>query len=414
MKQRIIESINDPDNLEKLFRQDKRDFEKCFSEISDNYDTSLVRFWKIRLATEMPKEILGFQRQDLFAVIVLSLFTAILVKIPWIFPGIDLDLFYLRNLPVIAFNGIILYSFWHNKVFDLKKVMLYGAALFAIVLYINLLPTETSDSVMITILHVPLLLWCFFGLTYVQFNYRNAGERMDFIRFNGELIIMTGLILLAGGLLTVITLGMFSVIKMDISKFYTEFIAIPGGVVAPIVSYFLIRSYPNITSKIGPVIARVFTPVVLITLAVYLISLIFSNSRILENRELLIIFNVMLLAVLAIIVFSISEIDKEKSRNKNILILFLLSVLAIVINSIALVAIISRVFDGLTPNRTVILITNVLVFFNLILIAGNLFRSYFKGVPLENIEKTVANYLTVYAGWTVIAVFILPLVFGFR
>ena len=414
MKQQIIESINDPDKLENLYRQDQQDFEKCFSEISGDYDTSLVRFWKIRLAPERTAVRTGSQLLDLFEVLTLALFTAILVLIPAVFTRVDREFFYLRDIALIAFNGLILYSFRLNKVSGLNKVLPYGAVLIATGLYINLLPTSPGDSILIAILHVPLMLWCFFGLTYVQFNYRNLTGRMDFIRFNGELIIMTGLILLAGGVLTVVTLGLFNVIGMNIMKFYTDFIAIPGGVVAPVIAFYLIRNYPGITSKIAPAIARVFTPVVLVTLAVYLVSLLFSNSSILENRELLIIFNVMLLGVLTLIIFSISGINKEISGKNNLMALFLLSVMAIVINSIALAAIISRVSEGLTPNRTVVLITNILVFMNLIMIAGKLYRSCFKGAPIEIIEKSVARYLTVYAVWTVIAIFIFPVVFGFR
>ena len=344
----------------------------------------------------------------------LVVFTAILVLIPALFKGVDREFFYLRDIALIAFNGLILYSFRLNKVSGINKFMLYGAVLIATVLYINLLPTGAGDSVLIAMLHVPLLLWCFFGLTYMQFDHRNMTGRMGFIRFSGELIIMTGLILLAGGVLTVVTIGLFNVIGMDIMEFYTDFIAIPGGVAAPVIAHYLIRTYPGITSKIAPVIARVFTPVVLVTLIVYLVSIRFSKSSLPEDRELLIVFNVMLLGVLALIIFSISEISKDKAGRNNLLVLFFLSVMAIIINSIALAVIISRVSEGLTPNRTVVLITNILVFINLILIAIKLFRSRFRGAPTEIIEKSVAGYLTVYAVWTVIAVFIFPLLFGFR
>lgn len=414
MKQKIIENINDPHQLEELYRQDQSEFKKFFSEIAGNYDTALVRFWNIRLGPDKPGDIKGNHWRDLFPVMALAFFSAMLVLIPTLIPNINREFFYLRELSLIVFNGVILYSFWLNKVRDLNKVMLYGALMFATGLYINLLPTGLNDTVIIASLHVPLMLWCFFGLSYVQFNYRDVLRKMDFIRFNGELIIMTGLILLAGGLLSVITLGLFQVIGMEIMPFYMDVIAIPGGVAAPIIAWYLIRTYPDITSKIAPVIARVFTPVVLVTLAVYLISLVFSDMRIAENRDLLIIFNVMLLGVLALIIFSVSEMNQEKSGSKNLLILFLLSVLAIIINSIALVVIISRAFDGLTPNRAVVLVTNLLVFLNLILIAWKLFRSCFKGAPTESIEKMVADYLTVYAVWTLIAVFIIPVIFGFR
>ncbi|MFH0761421.1 MAG: DUF4153 domain-containing protein [Bacteroidota bacterium] len=414
MKQQIIESINDPDQLENLYREDPKNFEKCFSEISGEYDTSLVRFWTIRLAPERTTARTGSQLRGLVEMLAIAAFTAILVLIPALFKGVDREFFYLRDIALIAFNGLIIYSFRLNPVSGLKNVMLYGAVLIATGLYINLLPTGPGDSILIAGLHVPLMLWCFFGLAYVQFNYRSLSGRMDFIRFTGELVIMSGLILLAGGVLTVVTLGLFDVIGMDIEQFYTGFIAVPGAVAAPIIAYYLIKTYPGITSKIAPVIARIFTPVVLVTLTVYLISLLFSTGSILENRELLIIFNVMLLGVLALILFSISGINKGTAGKNTLLALFLLSVMAIVINSIALIAIISRISEGLTPNRTVVLLTNILVFLNLILIAIRLYLSRFKGAPVELIEKSVARYLAVYAGWTVIAIFILPVAFGFR
>lgn len=145
-----------------------------------------------------------------------------------------------------------------------------------------------------------------------------------------------------GGVLTVITLGLFNATGMNVMQFYTDFIAIPGGVAAPVVAFFLIRTYPAITSKIAPVIARVFTPVVLVTLVVYLISLVFTNISISSNRNLLIVFNVMLLGVLALIIFSVSGIAEEKSGNKNRLMLILLSG----------VAIISRVTEGLKLKKS--------------------------------------------------------------
>jgi len=142
--------------------------------------------------------------------------------------------------------------------------------------------------------------------------------------------------------------------------------------------------------------------------------LIFSKSKILEDRDLLLLFNGMLLAVMAIIVFSVSELDKSKEKNFNVLILFSLAIVAIVINTIALTAIITRIADGLTPNRTVVLVSNILVFVNLILIAKSLYRSYFKSTQLGSVESAVAKYLPVYFAWTIIVIFVLPFVFGLK
>lgn len=414
MKQQILENLNNPEILEKLYRDNKQDFSKAFDEISNDYNSDLVRFWKIRLATQGKPEFNGFIKQDLFIIILLSLFTWLLVKLPDIFSQINIEFFYSRNLAILIFNGLVLYTFWQNKIFDKNKLSIYGLIITILLLFVNFLPNSKSDSIILSLIHIPLFLWCLFGLVFMSFDYKNIDKRISFIRFNGELLIMTGLILIAGGFLTAITIGLFSVIKMDIQKFYLEYIAEFGGVASPIVSFYLIRLYPNITSKIAPVIARVFTPLVLITLLVYLISMIFSNSKIIEDRDLLLIFNILLLVVMAIIVFSVSELDKSNENNKNVLILFALALLAIIINSVALVAIITRVINGITPNRTVVLLSNILIFTNLILIAKDLYKSYYKMYQLIAVESTVAKYLTIYFLYTIIVIFILPFLFGLK
>lgn len=414
MKQRIIENIEVPDELEKLYRENKSDFKKSFAEISDDYHSDLVRFWKIRLANEPALKTKVFSKLNLAVVILLSVFTGLLAKIPAIFTQINQDFFYTRNLAIIVFNGIILYTLWINKIFDKKRILIYVITLLILTLYINFLPFTEGDSIILSLIFSPLFLWCILGLSFISFDYKNIIKRIEFIRFNGELLIMTGLIIISGGLLTGITIGLFSVINLNIEEFYMQYVGVIGGVSAPIISFYLIQLYPNLTNKIAPVIARVFTPLVLITLMVYLIALIFSKSNMFNDRNLLLLFNVMLIAVLAIIVFSVSELDKFKVKNINVFILFLLASLAIVINSIALIAIISRIINGLTPNRIVVLVSNLLIFVNLLLMTKDLYKSYFKPNNLNLIEQTVAKYLTVYAAWTLIVIFILPLVFGYK
>jgi len=414
MEQSIIENIDNPQMLEKLYRENKQEFSKYFNKIYESYNSDLVNFWKLRLSSEQETGFKEIFKLDLLVVIFISLITWLLVKIPIIFPQIQEETFYIKDLAIIVFNGIILYVFWQNRISNKKNIILYFLTILILLFYVNFLPYQNSDSAMLAFIHVPLLLWCIFGLSFLSFDYKNITQRINFIRFNGELLIMSGLILIAGGLLTAITLGLFASIEMDIEKFYFNYVAALGAVASPIISYYLIRLYPNITSKIAPVIARVFTPLVLITLAIYLVSLIFSNNKIIEDRDLLIVFNFMLLAVLALIVFSVAELDKSKEKNIYILILLALALLTIIINSIALIAIIARVANGFTPNRTVVLVSNILIFLNLILITRSLYLSYFKSHSLDSVEKAVLIYLPIYFLWTIIVIFILPFVFEFK
>lgn len=414
MKQRIIDNINQAEMLERLYQDNKQEFTQCFREIANDYDSELISFWNIRLTNENVSDGKSMMLADLIAIIAISLVTGIFVKLPAIFTQLDEDSFYFKNLAIIVFNGLIGYTFWQNKLFNQKKILAYGVVIAILLFFINLLPSDGGDSVKLAFIHVPLFLWCLFGLAYVSFDYSNILKKSGFIRFNGELLIMTGLIILAGGLLSAVTIGLFSVINQNIEEFYMENVAVFGGVAAPIISFYLIKTFPNLTNKIAPVISRVFTPLVLITLIVYLISLSFSQSKILEDRNLLILFNVMLLAVMAIIVFSISELNKVSVRNTNVLILFILALITIIINSIALIAIIERVSEGFTPNRTVVLVTNLLIFGNLILITKDLFKAYLQPAHIGAVEKTVAWYLTIYFVWTIVAIFVLPFIFGFE
>ncbi len=414
MKQTIMEHIDDPVFLEQLYRKDKQNFVSAFSEIPDDFAADLVRFWKLRLAPECESEVNLFLNRDLWVVIALSLFTGILVKLPNLFSGIQADTFYARNLAMIVFNGIILFTFWQYRLFEWKKLLVYGLSVLIVALFVNLLPLASGDSIILALMHLPLLMWGLWGLVFIRFDHHAMDQRIGFIRFNGELLIMTGLILIAGAILAALTLGLFSAIDVSIEEFYLEYVVVFGSVAAPIISFYLIQLYPTITSRIAPVIARIFTPLVVITLTIYLISLIAAQSKILEDRGLLLLFNIMLLAVMAIIVFSISQLDKSKDRNVNILILFLLAGMAIIVNGIALTAIITRLTHGFTPNRTVVLGSNLLIFINLILIARNLFRAYFHINQLDSVEKTIAQYLPVYLAWTLFVIFALPFIFGMK
>lgn len=412
MKQKILSNLNDPAALERLYRENRQEFARELADITGENDSELVRFWKIRLASE-PATGMKFSLTDLAAVLVIALLTAFLVKLPAMFPGIGENFFFTRDLAIIVFSGVIVYAMRSNRI-SFRSTLITSALVLAALLCVNLLPDRAGDSLNIAALHAPLFMWCIFGMVYASFDFHDHGKRMAFIRFNGELLTMTGLLLITGGILTGVTIGLFHAIGSNIEKTYMEYIAFPGAAAAPILASYLIGLYPDLTRRIVPVIARVFTPIVLLTLVIYFAFLLTSGIPILEDRNLLLIFNVMLVAVTAIIVFAVTELDKTRNRNFHVMVLLILALVTLLINAIALTAIVTRLMDGLTPNRVVVFSTNLLVFINLILLAKDLFRSWKDASRLESVERTVARYLTVYFFWTAFALFLLPLLFQFR
>ncbi|MDX2443439.1 MAG: DUF4153 domain-containing protein, partial [Bacteroidales bacterium] len=153
----------------------------------------------------------------------------------------------------------------------------------------------------------------------------------------------------------------------------------------------------------------------LLTLVVYLITIPISGQDPYNDRDFLLIFNLMLLGVMAIIVFSISESSEDKKQKFNEMILLLLTVITLLIDLIALSAIFYRLSEyGITPNRLAVLGSNLLIFGNLILIMVDLIKVNFRKLNIVKVELTIARYIPVYIVWILIVVFTFPILFNMK
>src|SRR5690606_3959525 len=140
----------------------------------------------------------------------------------------------------------IAYFAWKQKI-QIQKMVVISATIFISVLYINFLPQNSkSDTLFLACIHLPIFLWALFGYTYVGDNLKNHHKRIDFIRFNGDLVLMTTIILIGGVLLTGITLGIFTLIDVAIRKFYFTYIVVGGIAASPIVGTYLVQTNPQL------------------------------------------------------------------------------------------------------------------------------------------------------------------------
>ena len=162
-------------------------------------------------------------------------------------------------------------------------------------------------------------------------------------------------------------------------------------------------------------IAKIFSPLVLVMLLIYLVAMAYSGKDPYNDREFLLIFNVLLIGVMAIIFFSVAETSKAQKSNAEIWILFLLCLITVIVNGIALSAILFRISEwGITPNRMAVLGGNILILINLLLVSVQLFRVLSKKAAISGVGKTIASYLPVYAAWTIVVTFLFPLLFWFK
>jgi fumarate reductase subunit C len=413
MQDQIRTDLHNPRQLEKLYREDKRAFKGAFDALyPELQDQEVARFWHERLHYGS-EELSRASGQELAFVVIASLVAGLIAKLPDIL-GLDKEFFYSRNIGFIVFPLLTAYFAWKNRLQPGQLASIGGATLLGLV-YINFLPDNKSDTLLLACIHLPFLLWAMLGFAFTGDRPGDYERRLDFLRYNGELVVMATVIGIAGGLLSGITLGLFSLIGLDIENFYFNNVVIFGLAAVPVVGTYLTRANPHLVSRVSPVIARIFSPLVLVMLLAYLAAIIFSGKNPYNNREFLLVFNALLIGVMAIIFFSVAGSEEAARNRTETLVLFLLSAVTIIVNGIALSAILFRISEwGVTPNRIAVLGGNLLILVHLLLVTVRLFRALAKGAGSGEVGKSIASYLPVYALWAVVVVFIFPLLFGFN
>ncbi len=414
MRNEILNHLDDPKQLEKLYQDNKTSFKAEFNLIfPEHNENKLLQYWDERLNYQGSEISWGSKKEFIF-VLVLSLIAGCLASIPSFFK-IDSEFFYTRNISLIIFSILATYFCWKNRL-PKKKIIITGVIFLITLIFINLLPANNnSNTLILSLFHIPIFLWTVVGFTYVGNSLNDNRKRIEFLRYNGELLIMSGLILITGAVLTAITIGLFTVIGFDINEFYFKHVVIFCLPIIPILGTFLTQTNPQLVNKVSPVIAKIFSPLVLITVVVYLIAILFSGKNLYNDRDFLMLFNGLLIGVIAIILFSVSTTTNQNISQVSGIILFALSVVTVIVSCMALSAILFRISTlGITPNRLAVVGANLLMLTNLFWISFQLFKTVLKKSDISSVENAIASFIPFYILWTIIVGFFFPLLFNFR
>ena len=414
MKTKILNNLDNPRQLEKLYREDASNFKKEFNQIyPGQQDKASLAFWNERLNYEAAKPSWG-STTELVIVIVFALLAGLIASIPNI-TGIDNEKFLFRNISFIVFPLLSAYFIWKQKL-AFKQYLFPLLAFIVAAVYINLLPTnKESSSIMLAFIHLPIFLWTIFGYSFLGVNIKSSQSRIGFLRYNGDLVVISGILLLSTVLFSAITVNLFDLIGINIEIFYFQNIMIWGIAAIPIVATYLMQTNVQLINKVSPIIAKIFTPLVFINLFIYLSAMVYTKKYPYQDRNVLLLFNVLLMGVMALILFSIAEAGKATKNKFSLIVLFGLSALTLIVNAIALSAIVYRINEfGFSANRIAVLGGNLLIFINLVLVSYKLFLTSFKNGTIEEIEESIAGYLPVYAIWTGLISFLVPLLFQFK
>ncbi|WP_155368459.1 permease prefix domain 1-containing protein [Catellatospora vulcania] len=357
-------------------------------------------------------------RRDLLIMIAFAVGAALAFKVPALF-GVDISDnsggdFYLRNFGLFALAPLAAYFAWRRRVSP--GVLGVLAALFALgAVAANAYPTAIeSQTAVLAAIHLPIALWLVVGVAYAGGEWRSDRRRMDFIRFTGEWLIYFVLIALGGGVLTAFTVNIFSAIGLDAETFVGSWLVPCGAMAAVVVAAWLVEAKQSVIENMAPVLTRVFTPLFTVTLLVLLGAIAWTSNGIDVDRDVLIIFDLLLVVVLGLLLYAISARDPAARPGIFDKLQLALVLSALVIDVLVLAAITGRITEfGFTANKTAALGENIVLLANLSWSAW-LFLGFIRGrLPFGRLEQWQTRYLVVYAAWAWIVVLAFPPLFGF-
>ena len=390
--------------------------------VSDEASRNFARAYSDELWIQ-PVEIEGEQGPsygatvELWVMLGCAVAAALAVKVPTLFGyefnGDDAG-FYARNLSLFVLPFLAMYFIWKRGL-SKKGVGGLAAVFVAGAVFANAYPfTPGGSTEVLTAIHLPIALWLAVGVAYVAGDWLSDVRRMEYVRFTGEWFINYALIALGGGVLVAITVGVFEAIGLDVSTLMEEWVLPCGAMGAVIVAAWLVGTRRNPVGGMAPMLARVFTPLFALMLVALLVGVVWTRGIIDIEREVLILFDVLLVVVLALLLYAVSARDPLSEPGLFDWIQLLLVGCALAVDVFALLNIAGRLTEyGFSANKTAAIGLNLILLVNLTwsaLLQTGFLRSR---RSFEPVERWQMRYLPMYALWAAIIVVAFPPLFGF-
>jgi len=434
--QAIQESHQDPQKLEKLYQQAWRQDETeefksgllaCYQERPDNL---LYAAWYYRLQEGQPVTRLKTERSRNWKLAIpLSVVTGLIF---WALSTPELE--FLQHLPYIVLlwaplatlSALAFLSLTAGK--EYRRAGLIGLGLVIACLYILLLTPRLAANFQrsyleLMAIHLPLLCWIALGVYILGFG-SSAANRFAFLIKSIEVMITAGLYLIAGTAFGGITIGLFAALNITLPEIITRLIYAGGFGLLPILAIASVYD-PTLTpleqdfyqglSKLIATMMRLFLPLTLGVLAIYIVAIPFSFMQPFKNREVLIVYNGMLFAIMGLLVGATPHTNPELSpRLQKLLRSGILAVasLTILVSLYALSATLYRTaLGGITLNRFTIIGWNVINVSLLVMAVVGLFKVR-EGNWVERLKSVYRTGTLAYSVWTVVLILITPFLFG--
>lgn len=428
----IQSALSDPEKLEVLYQAARREnqedeFRLDLQTVYENSpDNLLLSAWRARF-THVP---LSKPRRPIkwgFAVglgVVTGLILWAVSDPLWRF--LDLQPYFLLFwAPITTILAVIFLTVISRKNYLYAAIAVVGLALLCV--YILLLaPLQTrsgaSDYLILMLFQIPLLCWIGLGITVLRFR-SSSGDRFAFLTKSIEVMVTAGVYLIFGVAFGVITLGLFAALNITMPDIIMRLIAAGGFGLIPILAVATMydplvspgaQDFTQGLSKFVSTMMRLLLPLTIVVLVIYIFVIPFNFMAPFQNRNLLIVYNVMQFAIIGLLI-GVTPLKVDDLSQKIQLWLrwgiFAVVILALLISLYALAAVIYRtVLDQLTLNRTAIIGWNVI---NVAILVALMISQLGKGLDgwHARIQRVFSRAATAYLAWSLLLVILLPLIF---
>jgi hypothetical protein len=311
---------------------------------------------------------------------------------------------------------------WRLSILIGAVLLAAGVYVLAVYPHLGIRPFQ-EQYLNLMVFHLPLLAWAGVGAFLVA-NHRDPRNRFAFLIKSLEAFIFGGLFLLAGVAFTGITAGLFYALNVEFPEAVIRLFTAGGvglvSVVAVAVMYNPAappaeQSFNEGLSKLIALLMRFMLPLTLLVLLIYLVFIPFNFRAPFDNRDVLIVYNVMLFAVVALLIGATPvSLVGLSPRLVGWLRLGIIAVaaLALLVSLYALAAILYRTsLDRLTPNRFAFIGWNLINIGLLALLLVLQARAKM-GEWLPALYRAYNAGTVAYALWTIVVILATPWLFS--
>ena len=399
----------------------------CYQEAPDNllYAAWFYRFQQAAETVEKPRGGVNW----VWAV-PLSILTGLIF---WVLSDFE-ALIYLDHLPVLALwwspiatMSALIFMTVTAKSNQVRAAAL-GLGLFAVTAYAMLVAPGLGVSWKINhyldlaAIHIPLLCWIALGISVLGLK-SSREDRFAFMIKSIEVMITAGLYLIAGVVLGGITIGMFAALSISLPDIWLRLIAAGGFGLLPVMAVASVydptvspseQDFDQGLSRFIATMMRLLLPLTLGVLVIYILVIPYNFMEPFNNRDVLIVYNLMLFAIMGLLLGAtpISGVDLSPKLQKWLRIgIISVAILAEVVSLYALSATVYRTIDGgFTINRLTIIGWNCI---NIAILFWLIYKQFKYGreqwvVSLKSVFSQATN---AYLVWGLFLVLIIPLLF---